>query len=429
MTRAIEYRPLRDLVSNPQNPKDHDIGLIVESIERFGFNDAVIVDGRTGMLVGGHGRVEALKWMEANKRNPPAGINAHEQSMGPLGDWLVPVQVGWSSKDDAEAMAFIIAINRAPERGGWNEPKLEEVLVALGKMGTEALIGTGYDDDDIHRLLNASTAAALGASDPNEIPDPKKIWVLPGQMYQLGDHRIICGDSTDLKVALRLTEGKLADLCWTDPPYGVDYVGTSSKKRTGIMNDGAAGLQQLLKGAFATTFHILKAGAFIYVAHPSNADQAMTFVDEFRAAGFTFRQQLVWVKDTFVLNRVDYHARHEPMIYGLKPSDQPRRRMGGSGYGPDNASTVFEFPRPRSSEEHPTMKPIELVEACLKNSTAPGHVVFEPFSGSGTTLLACERLQRRCFAIELDPRYVQVAIERWEKFTGKKAVELVPQKS
>lgn len=424
MTRAIEYRPLRDLVSNPENPKDHDLGLIVESIERFGFNDAVIVDGRTGMLVGGHGRVEALRAMWKTGVAAPAGIvmPAADQPL----DWLVPVQVGWSSKDDAEAMAFIIAINRAPERGGWNEPKLEEVLVALGKMGTEALIGTGYDDDDIHRLLNASTAAALGSSDPNEIPDPKKIWVLPGQMYQLGDHRIICGDSTDLKVALRLLEDAKPVCCWTDPPYGVEYEG----KAGSIMNDGAEGLPTLLAGAFATMFKVLEPGSFIYVAHPAGK-QASVFTEEITRAGFEHRQGLVWCKDRLALGHSDYHYRHEPIIYALKPvKGAGRRGRGGKGWYGDNSQTsVLEFPMPKKSEEHPTMKPIELVEACLKNSTAPGHVVFEPFSGSGTTLLACERLQRRCFAIELDPRYVQVAIERWEKFTGKKAVELVPQKS
>ena len=423
MTREIKYLPLQSLVSNPDNPKDHDIGMIVESIERFGFNDAVIVDGRTGMLVGGHGRVEALRAMWKTGVAAPAGIvmPAADQPL----DWLVPVQVGWSSKDDAEAMAFIIAINRAPERGGWNEPKLEEVLVALGKMGTEALIGTGYDNDDIHRLLNASTAAALGASDPDEIPDPKEIWVQPGQMYQLGDHRIICGDSTDVKVALRLIEDAKPVCCWTDPPYGVEYEG----KAGSIMNDGAEGLPKLLAGAFATMFKVLEPGSFIYVAHPAGK-QASVFTEEITRARFEHRQGLVWCKDRFALGYSDYHYRHEPIIYALKPvKGAGRRGRGGKGwYGDDSQTSVLEFPMPTKSEEHPTMKPIELVEACLKNSTAPGHVVFEPFSGSGTTLLACERLQRRCFAIELDPRYVQVAIERWEKFTQKKAVELVPQK-
>lgn len=173
MTREIKYLPLRSLVANADNPKDHDIGMIVESIERFGFNDAVIVDGRTGMLVGGHGRVEALEWMYQdhlkNNRKRPEGVLAQEQSMGPDGDWLVPVQTGWSSKDDAEAMAFIIAVNRAPELGGWNTPKLEEVLLSLGKMGTENLIGTGYDDDDVHRLLARPNIQ-------NGVVDPEAEW-------------------------------------------------------------------------------------------------------------------------------------------------------------------------------------------------------------------------------------------------------------
>ena len=413
MKRSIEYVSLNELKSNPENPKSHDIGLIVESIERFGFNDAVIVDGRTGLLVGGHGRVEALQWMLQQKRAKPPGV---QQSVD--GGWLVPVQSGWSSSDDAEAMAFIIALNRAPERGGWDEPKLEDVLVTLGKLGPDALVGTGYDEDDIHRLLNAATAAGSGASDPNDVPEPKEIWVKPGQMYQLGDHRIVCGDSTDVKVALRLTEGKPVDCCWTDPPYGVNYETKAGK----VHNDSAEGLEALLSGAFASCFQVLKPGAFIYVAHADKT--TMTFLSTFLGAGFTFRQILAWVKDSFALSWMDYHAGHEPILYGLKPAGAGKRGRTGKGsgwYGDDSQSTVLKFPKPKRSEEHPTMKPIELVEVCLKNSSAPGHTVFEPFSGSGTTLLACERLNRRCFAIELDPRYVQVAIERWEKFTQKKA--------
>lgn len=425
MKREIKYLPLRSLLSNPENPKDHDIGMIVESIERFGFNDAVIIDDRTGLLVGGHGRVEALKWMWQAQKETPAGIERvfdHQGTSG--GDWLVPVQTGWASKDDAEAMAFIIAVNRASELGGWDTPKLEEVLLSLGKLGEEALIGTGYDGDDLDRLLNEALTPANGASDPNEVPDPKKIWVKPGQMFQLGDHRIICGDSTDITVALRLLEGAKPQCCWTDPPYGVEYEG----KAGSIMNDGAEGLPKLLKGAFGTMFKVLEPGAFVYVAHPAGR-LSLIFMNEVVAAGFDYRQGLVWAKDSLVLGRSDYHYEHEPIIYALKPANEGRRGRGGKGwYGDNSQVSVLKVPKPKRSDDHPTMKPIELVEMCLKNSTAPGHVVFEPFSGSGTTLLACERLQRRCYAIELDPRFVQVAIERWEKFTSKKAVEVVPAK-
>lgn len=172
MDRTIKYIRLSELRPNPENPKDHDISLLVESIERFGFNDAVIVDGRTGLLVGGHGRVEALRWMEENNRTMPEGLLVHHQSMGPESEWHVPAQTGWSSKDDAEAMAFIVAANRTTELGGWNQSLLDEVLLSLGKLGEEALVGTGYDEDDILRLLNEAQTPALSQDYTSRIIGP-----------------------------------------------------------------------------------------------------------------------------------------------------------------------------------------------------------------------------------------------------------------
>jgi DNA modification methylase len=411
--RRIEYMPLDALKAHPRNPKDHDLGEIVRSIRRFGFLDAVIIDERTGQLVSGHGRVEALRAMHReNQHQVPTGIGP--PPMGQDGTWWVPVQRGWSSANEREAEAFIIAANRLVEVGGYQQQNLEAILFDLAKAGDEALAGIGFDMQDVERMLNEATKAALGSSDPNDVEMPKDVWVKPGDLIALGRHRLLCGDSTLAENVDRLREGGVFDVCWTDPPYGVNYESKAGK----VHNDDPEGLPKLLAGAFAQVARVLKPGGFVYVAHPAGR-HAMIFAEQVVAAGLTYRQGLVWVKDSLVLGPSDYHYEHEPILYAMKPATQGRRGRGGQGWYGDNAqTTVFRFAKPKRSDEHPTMKPVELVEACLKNSSAPGHLVFEPFSGSGSTLMACERLQRRCFALELDPRYCQAAVERWEKFTG-----------
>lgn len=215
----------------------------------------------------------------------------------------------------------------------------------------------------------------------------------------------------------RVMAGEAADLVWTDPPYGVDYESKAGK----VHNDGAEGLPALLRGAFASCFRVMKPGAFAYIAHPPGAN-SLVFYDEVRAAQFVFKEGLVWVKDSLVLGHADYHYQHEPIIYAMKPAKAGRRGRGGEGwYGDNSQVSIFTIPKPKRSDEHPTMKPVELVEAMVRNSSAPGHLVFEPFNGSGTTLMACERLGRRCRAIELSPVYVARTVARWEAFTGKKA--------
>lgn len=417
--RRIEYLPLSDVRSAQRNVKEHDLGALQQSISRFGFNDAVIVDDRTGNLVSGHGRVEALRAMhkEAPQRHP-AGVQVRGEGEHP--EWLIPVQRGWSSKNDSEAEAFLVAANRLVELGGWDDAMLERVLVDLAQMGPEALIGTGFDGDDIDKMINDAARAAIGATDPDDVPEPGTLWVKPGDLFALGEHRLLCGDSTRGDDIDRVCAGVSPDGVWTDPPYGLSYESRAGK----VHNDAEDGLVVLLDQVFGQLARVLKPGAFVYVAHPDGPN-SLVFYERFMEH-FIFRQGLAWVKDSFVFGRTDYHYMHEPIIYGLKPAESGRRGRGrgGKGWYGDNAQTsVFAIPRPKRSEEHPTMKPVELVEAMLRNSSAPGHVLLEPFSGSGTTLMACERLQRRCCAIELDPVYVQRTIARWEAYTQRKAVK------
>jgi DNA modification methylase len=246
----------------------------------------------------------------------------------------------------------------------------------------------------------------------------------PGQMYALGDHRLICGDATDQAVVDRLLGGGMADCMWTDPPYGVDYVGKTANRLT-LENDGAAGSDAATLGAFRTA--PLAPSARFYIAAPSGP-RHVTFHAAVEAVGWRLHQELVWVKGSIVLGHSDYHYAHEPLLYGYVPGPGRPGRGAHDGtrwYGDHSQSSVLEYPKPAASRDHPTQKPVGLVAQCLMNSTQVGDRVYDPFAGSGTTVIAAEGMGRRAYALELEPRYAQVVIERWEAFTGRTA-ELVP---
>lgn len=231
----------------------------------------------------------------------------------------------------------------------------------------------------------------------------KKWKVKTGDLWQIGEHRLICGDCTDAAVVARVMDGGGAVCMWTDPPYGVEYVGKTKDALT-FENDGADNLPKLLEGAYSSADAFLSDGAPVYVAHPPGALQ-FVFGKAFLDVGWKFHEELVWVKDSMVLGHSDYHLKHEGIHYGWKGSN----RFWYSGRA--EVSTL-DFDRPRRSSDHPTMKPVELVQKCLNNSTQNNDIVLEPFSGSGTTLVACQNLSRRGRAIEISPAYVAVTLER-----------------
>lgn len=235
----------------------------------------------------------------------------------------------------------------------------------------------------------------------------------PGDVWLLGTHRVVCGDSADPSIVKQVIGEHPVSWMWTDPPYGVEYTGGTVEQLT-IRNDHPDKIQQLLRSVFSTVNEVLQEGSPIYIAHPSGA-HALPFIREFQEVGWHLHQELIWVKDQMAIGRSDYHYQHEPILYGWK--GQKRTWVAGR-----DQTSIFELPRPKKSPDHPSMKPVKLIEQLLQNSSLRGSTGLDPFAGSGSTLIAAERLGRVCVAIELEPRYVDVIVRRWQEFTGSNAI-------
>ena len=378
-----------DLIPNPggwrKHPKAQQRALEAV-LEKVGWADALIVNRRTGHLINGDLRRElALKH----------------------GETTVPVTyIDLSEEDERLVLATFDPLSAMAETNS-------EALRAL-------IDSVEAPDAAVRDLLDlVASAAGLedllldGLLDPDEAPPLQRDPVSRrGDLWELGDHRLLCGDSTDPSEIRRLVGDLLMQFLWTDPPYGVDYVG-KTKKSLRLKNDNEVRLAALLRAVLANVDAVLADRSPVYVASPSGKNSRI-FLNALDEVDWHVHQTLVWVKDGFVLGRSDHHYQHELILYGWR-GGRARWRGGRT------ISSVFEIPRPRRSTEHPTIKPVQLVEEQLLHSTVRGDPGIDPFAGSGTTIIAAERLQRRCFAAELDPLYVDVAVRRWETFTGKLA--------
>lgn len=390
--------PLDELTPFPGNAKRGDVDTIRASLRRNGQYRSLVVreieHGPLVVLAGNH-TLQAL----AAEGHPTARCEV-------------------IACNDATARRINLADNRTSELGVYDSDALAELLAALDG----DLDGTGYSADDLADLLDTGhNTKAL--TDPDEVPEPPAEPVTKlGDVWHLGPHRLLCGDSTDMVAVEAMLDGDRADCMWTDPPYGVDYVGKTKDALT-IRNDGAADLPELLAGAFAVATAVLKPGAPFYIAHADT--NRVAFETAVRGAGWLFRQNLVWVKDTMVLGRSDYHYQHEPVLYGFTHAESGSGRLGRGGdrwFGDNAQTTVLEVAKPARNEDHPTMKPVELVTRCLANSCPPAGIVYEPFGGSGTTLIAAHLTGRAARVVELDPRYADVICRRYQQTTGTKPV-------
>ncbi len=431
-TEYVAACPVTSVRKHPSNPRQADVGAIYTSIDQNGFYGALIVQSSSGFILAGNHRYDAALH---------AGAEA--------------IPVIFVDCTDAEAKRIMLADNRVSDIASYDMAGLAEILQEIQReSGT--LLGTGYDEDAYGNLLRDLDGYVVPEATPsNRIPEtevsnaPKedgpasaryketepssadevvddvvdkrdelvaKWKTAAGQIWQLGPHRLMIGDSTSAADLDALLAGAQPTWCWTDPPYGVNYVGKTKAKMT-LSNDGAADLDALLAGVFGQLFRILKKGSPIYVAHPDK--QHVKFRTHFEAAGFWFHQNLIWVKNSMVLGPANYHYRHEPIMYGWSPNKNSSGEDWPTSMFPDhpwhgdrNKTTVLEFPKPSRSDLHPTTKPTGLITHCLLNSSLPGAIGIEPFGGSGSTMIAAHQANRVCHTMELDPKFAAVIVER-----------------
>lgn len=370
------------------NAKKHpkkQVEQIAESIKRFGMNQPIVVDDK-GIIIVGHGRYAALQH---------------------LGWEIKPeyvLQVTNLTKE--EVNAYRLADNKLNE-SDWDMDLVLEELRGLADAELQRL--TGFDLDILIEPEEEDDAVP-------EVPEEPKSKL--GDLYQLGNHRVLCGDSTKWEDVEKLMGGELADMVFTDPPYNIDYEG-KTKKRLKIANDKfeGDGFYQFLLDAFLNFHKATKPGTAIYIAHADM--ERVNFQTALADSGYVQKQNIIWVKDSIVLGRQDYHWRHEPILYGWK-DDAGKHKWEGDR----KQDTVWEVKRPTRSESHPTMKPIELMCIALGNSSKPEESVLDLFLGSGSTLIAAEKMGRKCFGMELGPNYVDVIVQRYVDYVDNPTVIL-----
>jgi site-specific DNA-methyltransferase (adenine-specific) len=315
---------------------------------------------------------------------------------------------------EAQKRAYVIADNKLALNAGWDEELLKLELVSLRDDEDFDLGLTGFSEDEIAELLSIKTVE--GNTDPDEVPEtPASPVSVLGDLWTLGKHRLLCGDSTSIDSLKRLCENQLVDIWLTDPPYNVAYEG-KTKDALKIKNDAMEDedFRQFLRDCYVAADAVMKPGAVFYVWHADS--EGFNFRGAAKDAGWKVRQCLIWEKQTLVMGRQDYHWKHEPCLYGWKEG-------AGHLWASDRKqTTILKFDRPSRNGEHPTMKPVDLFEYQLLNNTKGGDVVLDSFGGSGTTLIAAEKNGRVARLMELDPKYCDVIVNRWQNFTGKKAV-------
>jgi DNA modification methylase len=386
----LEHRTVASLIPYARNARTHSeeqVALIAGSIREFGFANPVLVDGENG-IIAGHGRLLAAR---------------------KLGLAQVPV-IELAHLTPTQKQAYILADNKVAERAGWDQALLALEVGELAELGVD-LGCLGFEAGEIDALLHD------GAPDPREeeTPEvPEHPVSRPGDLWVLGHHRLLCGSATDPADVGRLLGGVRPHLMATDPPYGVSYdpawrarAGVGATKRTGkVMNDDRADWRE----AWA-----LFPGEVAYVWH--GALHATTVAESLEACGFGIRSQIIWAKERLVLSRGDYHWQHEPCWYVV------REKGKGHWSGDRKQSTLWQIPSRDhdAGTVHGTQKPVEAMRRPMLNNSAPGQPVYEPFSGSGTSIIAAETCGRISLSMELDPRYVDVAVERWQTFTAESA--------
>lgn len=384
----IEYVPIGDIKPYERNAKLHpqeQIEQIKNSIQEFGFDDPIAV-WKDNIVIEGHGRL----------------IAAQE-----LGYKEIPV-IRLDSLTDEQRKAYMLVHNKLTMDTGFD---LELLNIELGSINDIDMTEFGFEFE----MFSDDSSEVVEDDYNEELPEEPKSKL--GDIYQLGRHRLMCGDSTNVEQVKVLTNGDLVDMLLTDPPYNVAYEG-KTKDKLKIKNDNMedTAFRQFLCSAFSAANEVMKAGAVYYIWHSDS--EGYNFRGACHDIGWQVREVLIWNKNSMVLGRQDYQWKHEPCLYGWKD--------GASHLWASDRkqTTVIDFNKPNKSDIHPTMKPVGLFDYQIQNNTKGGDIVLDLFNGSGTTIIACEQNGRKAYCMELDPKYVDAAIDRWEKFTGQKAVKL-----
>jgi DNA modification methylase len=378
------YNPRKDL-----KPDDAEYIKIKNSIVKFGFVSPLVIN-KDMTVIGGHQRLKVLKDL---------GITEVECIVVDL--------------DKTNEKALNIALNKI--QGDWDEDKLEALLQELKSEEFDMNL-TGFDFDEVDEILNDINGTKEDNFDVDSAYEEiEEAITKPGDIWILGNHRLMCGDSTHKDDIMRLMNNQDADMLLTDPPYNVDYVGKTAEALK-IKNDNMDDNQfyEFLKKVFENMYIVTKEGASIYVFHADT--EGINFRKAFKDAGFKLAECLIWKKDCFVMGRQDYQWQHEPVLYGWKE--------GKAHYfiNDRTQSTILEFDRPKQSTLHPTMKPIDLIAKLIKNSSKENDIILDLFGGSGSTIIATEQLNRKCYTMELDPKYCDVIVKRWETMTNREAI-------
>ena len=375
--------------NNSRTHSDEQVAQIAASIKEFGWTNPILITDNS--IIAGHGRLMAARKLGMSK---------------------VPC-IEVKNLTTAQVKAYIIADNKLALNAGWDNDLLNIEFQELEQLGFDLEL-TGFSLEEIDALKPVELTEVL--TDEDAAPDvPAEAKTKPGDIYQLGNHRLMCGDSCSTNDMEKLCDGQLVDMWLTDPPYNVAYEGGTGLT---IKNDdmGDDQFRQFLRDAYVTADLVMKPGAVFYIWHADS--EGYNFRGAAKDANWTVRQCLIWKKSSLVMGRQDYHWKHEPCLYGWKE---------GSGHlwaSDRKQTTILEFDKPSRNGEHPTMKPVALFEYQMLNNTKGGDIVLDSFGGSGTTLIAAEKNGRVARLMELDPKYCDVIVKRWEDFTGKKAVLL-----
>ncbi|WP_129724709.1 site-specific DNA-methyltransferase [Xylanivirga thermophila] len=390
-TEELKLIDIDELIPYANNARTHSkdqINKLRSSLREFGFINPILIDKDYNILAG-HGRVMAAR--EEGIKEVPCVLVEH--------------------LTEAQKKAYILADNRLAMDAGWDDEMLALELENLKELDFD-IDFTGFDAAEIDELFSNIHDKDVqdddfdvdSALEDEPISKQGDIWIL-------GRHRLICGDSTKAETYEKLMDGKKANLCVTDPPYNVNYTAGSENERK-IKNDNMEdkNFYEFLLASFKNIFNSLEDGAAAYIFHADT--EGLNFRKAFKDAGFHLANVCIWAKQSLVLGRSDYQWQHEPILYGWKPTGKHR------WYADRKQTTIWNFDRPTKSELHPTMKPVPLVAYPIQNSSMSNCIILEPFAGSGSTLIACEQLGRICYAIELDEKYADVIVKRYIEYVG-----------